>query len=370
MRIISPDKPVKCDQGTYQRWYHPFCRYVVSDYESLYLQQNTPHTNWTHSSFNPYERRPGGSDDLNGKKVCVYRHTAYGDQLMISSVPKYIKSMFPDAIVHLYCDEELVPMWRDNPYVGGSAIPIPIPFDVARGYDYHIFYEGMLENNGEPDQECCYDDFFRFFGHIDVPDFYKRPFFISHPSDYEFVNTFSEGWRSSKIMVYHQSPANRNRAYPFHLGADFIRMFLREKPEWKVIIVGDNQHGQIEIDDERVLNICGKTKLFRFLAPVLERCNLFVGPDSSIAHLVACFPHVPSVTLWGLFHPNDRVKYYPNSWPIFLKDVCPHAPCHNHDFNLPLGQCRHAKGFNPDWCSALAGITPEMIMKRCIEALR
>ena len=254
--------------------------------------------------------------------------------------------------------------------MGGTALPIPIPFDVARSYDYHIFYEGMLENNGEPDQECCYDDFFRFFGHNDVPNIYKRPYFQMQPTDYDFVNSLADEWRTGKIMVYHQSPANKNRAYPLHQGADFIRKFLAGRPEWKVIIVGDNQHGEIKIEDSRVLNICGKTKLFRFLAPVLEGCSLFVGPDSSLAHLAACFPHVPSVTLWGLFHPNDRVKYYPNSWPIFNKDGCPHAPCHNHDFQLPLLQCRNAKNFSQEWCSHLAGITPDQIVARCEEALR
>ena len=356
-----------------QIWYKPFCRYIVSDYEAHYLQvycQAT--TKWTESSFNPYERRYGGQN-LSGKKVAIYRHTAYGDQLMISSVPRYLKTLYPDATVHLYCDPLILDMWMGNPFLDNSALPIPIPFDVATSYDYHIFYEGMLENNGEPDQNCCYDDFFGMVGLNDVPPSFKRPYIVPLPGDYEWVNRSGIDLKG-KYMVYHISPANKNRAYPPDLGMKFIRMFLAELEftDWRVFLVGKNEHGiEYNIDDKRVVNLVGKTENFRCNIPIMEKASLFVGPDSSFLHLAACFPDVVSISLWGLFHPNDRAKYYPNHHPLFKPETCKFAPCHNHDFSLPLDKCTQALNWKDgaQYCAALSNIRPEDIMQKIVEVV-
>lgn len=372
MQIISPNKPVFATTKGVTVTYKPFCRYIVSDYEAMYLTQFAVSTKWSRSAFNSYEHRYGGQD-LNGKKVCIYRHTAYGDQLMVSAVPYYLKTLYPDAIVHLYCAPGIVDMWKNNPYVGGAAIPLPIPFDVARSYDYHIFYEGMLENNGEPDQNCCYDDFFSVIGLTDVPARFKRPHFIPRPEDMKGIEDLGLDL-SGKYLVYHLAPANKNRCYPPQKGVDFITMFLEEFKSWKVLIVGrvgeddawKSEYENIIPDRPNVVNLVNKTESFRQLVPIIQRASLVVCPDSSVLHLAACFPDVPVVSLWGIFHPNDRAKYYPNSFPIFKGDACPHAPCHNHDFRLPLEKCTQSRGWTDgqQYCQVLNAIEPEDIMKK------
>ena len=373
MRIISPNRPVMASDERRQIWYKPFCRYIVSDYEAAYLQRYCQATTtWTESSFNPFERRYGGQD-LTGKKVCIYRHTAYGDQLMISAVPRYLKTLYPTATVHLYCDPMILDMWNGNPFLDNSALPIPIPFDVATAYDYHIFYEGMLENNGEPDQNCCYDDFFGVIGLNGVPPQYKRPFIVPLPGDYLWTQREKIDL-GGKYMVYHVSPANKNRAYPPDQGQEFIGMFLDhpEFQDWRVLLVGKKEHGiEYKIDDKRVSNLVGRTHSFRDNIPIMEMASLFVGPDSSFLHLAACFPHVVSVSLWGLFHPNDRAKYYPNHHPLFRPEFCKFAPCHNHEFSLPSEKCTQAPFWKDgqQYCAALAAIKPSDIMDKIEEVL-
>lgn len=373
MRIISPDRPVIASDDKRQIWYKPFCRYIVSDYEAHYLLRHTAGTTrWTESSFNPYERRYGGQD-LTGKKVCIYRHTAYGDQLMISAVPRYLKTLYPNSTVHLYCDPVILDMWSGNPFLDNSALPIPIPFDVATSYDYHIFYEGMLENNGEPDQNCCYDDFFGMVGLLDVPPSFKRPYLAVLPRDYEWV-VKNKIDLSGKYMVYHTTPANKNRAYPPELGEYFIRMFLKEPKfiDWRVILVGKSEHGiEYGVEDPRVCNLVNKVSNFRDNIPIIERASLFVGPDSSFLHLAACFPDVVSVSLWGLFRPDDRAKYYPNHHPLFKPETCKFAPCHNHDFSLPLEKCVKASNWKDgqQYCAVLSNIRPQDIMQKLQEVL-
>jgi ADP-heptose:LPS heptosyltransferase len=368
MRIIMPDKLIKADSY----YFKPFCRYIVSDYELDTLLKFSPRTNWKWSSFNAWERRYSGQD-LNGKKVCVYRHNAWGDQLIASAIPRYIKTLYPDATVHLYCHPHVMALWLGNPYVEGSAISLPIPFEAAINYDYQVFYEGMLEGNSEPDQRCCYDDMFGWIGLDDVPTCYKRPCFFPRPEDYKYVKKSGIDLKK-KYMVYHMAPDNENRSYPPKKSKLFIEKFLAAFPVFNVIIVGMDKHKEYEEIlevfryDERVVNLIDKTPNFRDVFPIIERASLVICPDSAVMHMAAIFDQVPVISLWGLFAPHDRIAYYPNNFPLFHPEACPHAPCRDHNFFLPLENCKDATEHRDKerikWCCALDAITPEEIVER------
>jgi ADP-heptose:LPS heptosyltransferase len=372
MRIVKPDKLVKASSGIL---YKPFNRYVVSDFEHLYLDDHTPNTEWEWSSFNPWERRYGGQN-LTGKRVLVYRHSAYGDQLMVSAIPHYLKTMCPDARVDLYCDPVVMDLWAGCPYVEGSAIPIPIPFDaVQHEYDYHIMYEGMMEANGEWDQYNAYDDMFGVLG-LDPPNKFKRPFVTVRPEDSKGINEAGLDL-NMKYMVYHLAPANMNRCYPILHGMKFLREFLSVYPDWNAIVVGimpkGNFYNQYIVNKPlaRCIDLVNRTEKFRTLVPIIERASLVVCPDSSVLHLAAAFPDVPIVSLWGLFGPEDRAKYYTNNHSVWKPSTCPHAPCHNHDFNLPLTKCEDAGGYHEDqqYCRVLESIELEEILAATMEAV-
>lgn len=366
MRIASPNRYILVDDGHYL----PFNRYVVCEADFALLTERTPNTNWLWSSFNSYERRYGGQD-LNGKTVCIYRHAAFGDQLIVSAVPHYLKARYPEARIHLYCHASVHSLWHYNPFVDGAALPLPMPFDAVREYDYHIFFEGMLEGNSEKDQGCCYDDMFNFIGCRNVPDSFKRPYFETRPEDYI---EFNRCGIKRKYLLYHLSPANPNRMYPWDQGMKFIKLFHQQFPDWNVVIVGKKTLATGRTLDVRVsefmevggypwlIDLTDKTSSFRQLAPFIENASCVVCPDSSVLHLAACYPDVPTYSLWGVFHPDDRAKYYTNVRTLTAFQVCPHAPCRNHNFELPMQDCAHAQGTTTEYCRALAAITPEELL--------
>ena len=67
------------------------------------------------------------------------------------------------------------------------------------------------------------------------------------------------------------------------------------------------------------------------------------------------------------------MKYYPNSYPIYKQEVCPHSPCHDHNFHLPKQQCVEAVGSpekeNVEFCNVLNAITPKDIIDKVKEIL-
>lgn len=186
-----------------------------------------------------------------------------------------------------------------------------------------------------------------------------------------------------KYLVYHMAAANPVRTYPPELGAKFLNLFHREFREWIIKIVGRNDRvNRLEpgnnINEEEVLKQhleigpwieCPETKNFNELKPIIRNAGLVVCPDSSISHLVAAYPEVPAISLWGPFHPDDRAKYYTNHTKLFGSG-CDHAPCRCHDFQLPINKCRLG-GDGPwlmagdktlGWCNALGSIQPETIL--------
>lgn len=359
----------------------PFVRYVLPAGPAQHFAAGlrAKAIGYTMSVFNAYAR-PYGGTDLNGKRLAFYRHAAFGDQLMATSVPVYLKHLFPNAQIDVYCSPEVIEVWNGLPV---RAFPAPITLEAARAYDAHLFYDQMLEEDREPDQDNAYDSLFRFAGLSDVPDIFKRPKVVSLESDLEELGNLNvQEWLPEKYLVYQLGAGNANRSYPMEQGREFIRRFLEAFTDWHVIVVGTDRRGDLAQLlgagpdlaplPKRTINLVNGLKRFRSLIPLVQRAGLVVCPDSSIGHLAAAFPQVPVISLWGLFAPNDRVKYYANHHALWPREVCPFAPCHNHDFKLPQEKCELATNATPGeqkWCNVLRAVSPERILEKATQIL-
>lgn len=361
----------------------PFVRYVLpAGPAQAYAKAMTASAaKFSMSVFNAYARPYGGSD-LNGKRLALYRHAAFGDQLMVTSVPVYLRHLYPQAAIDVYCSASVLPLWRGLPV---RAFAAPLTFEAARTYDFHLFYDQMLEEDREPDQANAYDSLFAFAGHGDAPDCFKRPKVVETATDaQELLDRLPMApavLADGKTLVYQLGAANPNRTYPPEFGAEFVEAFLCEFPAWRVVVVGLDKEGKdwsrffdsvpALKSNGRCLDLVNRLRQFRSLIPLVRQAGLVVCPDSSIGHLAAAFPKVPVISLWGLFAPADRAKYYPNHRALWPREVCPHAPCHNHDFALPLKLCRDATNAmpKPESCAVLRAISPRKLLETAREIL-
>lgn len=349
----------------------PFTRYVVPDsighqaIEFLRGKQTAVEA----SSFNSYERRFSGSAK-EGQSVLLYRHDAYGDQLMATAIPSIIMRRNFDVRVDVCCSSGVMDIWKGLPV---EVIPAPMLFEAVVGYNYHIMYDSMLEANSERDQNNCYDDLLAWVG-IDpttVEPQEKRPQIRLIPSDTQELEAMGFDFNRPFVLIQ-LGAANPNRSYPYENTLRLIEM-LSEKIG--VILVGkepDPSKTALFGPRNNFLNLVNNIKSFRSLLPLIAFAKCVVCPDSSVGHAAAAFPKVPVVSLWGLFDPNDRVKYYENHHPIFPKEICPHAPCRNHEFQLPQTKCKDATNstLGPQkYCNVLKSITPEEIFKKVVSLI-
>lgn len=371
MKVLSSPEMVRIDSIMMA----PFARYVVPDdvAKNIAVRLTEAKSTFTVSSFNPYEKRYGGQDG-RGKKLAFFRHNAWGDQLMATAVVNALQTLKPDLRVDVYCSPTVISMWNGIT----RAYPAPMLFDAIKAYDYHVFYEGMLENNWENDQENAIDDMISFLG-IDpseVPDGLKVPVVALREADYEELKKLKLNLDTPYIVVQLQA-SNPNRTYPPRQTAEMCRMILEKWPDMSIFLVGVDAGNKLQegigtlTSKKRFHNLVNRLNEFRSIIPLVKHAKGVVCPDSSIGHLAGAFSDVPAVSLWGLFNPNDRVKYYKNHLPIFNGGVCPYAPCHNHQFELPQEKCKDATNASQGkqkWCNALKSITPQQIVDRLEEA--
>ena len=150
----------------------PGCRYVVPDAEARNLHDGlAPDDVYSVSGWNSYNRPPSA----DSRRIVVYRHSAWGDQLMTTAIVKLLKDRCPKARVDVYCAAKMLPVWAHS--YADHAYPTPLTFDSCCWYDSHVLLENMLEANSEPDQGNAYDSMLGYAGFdpAKVDAFYKRP---------------------------------------------------------------------------------------------------------------------------------------------------------------------------------------------------
>lgn len=347
--------------------YIPFNRYVCTDAHFIHLAKAVVGQGGivrSQSSFNSYEKRYGGQD-LNGRTVAVYRHTAFGDQLIVTGLMAYLKATYPRCRLLYFSSPDTFECWRNNPhieYCGG-----PMPFETTRNVDYHIFLESMFESDGEVDQMNCYDSMLQFCGinPETVLPLYKRPKIFFSSTEVRKMREITRAY--DNYILYHWNPSNPNRMYAPEDSIAMLQGLRQRLPGFNIVVVGS---GEADIPEmEGVYNLVGKTSTFREATYYVAKSKLVIGPDSSIAHVAGAFQNLPCISLWGLFHPNDRVRYYENHYAITGFEACPHAPCRNHDFHLPQSKCRDcANHIEPaEFCNALRSINPAHIVDTAVE---
>jgi ADP-heptose:LPS heptosyltransferase len=363
----------------------PCCRYVMSDslfravvagLTELALREN-PGAEVTEgqfvrsfSIFTAYERRYGGQD-LNGRRLAIYRENGFGDNLMITGLTGYLKTQYPSATIDVYALPRVAAAWQGN--TDANFLDVCPPFDALRnGYDYHLMCEGLIENDAEPEQLNAYDGLFQFAGIYpkSVPRNFKRPQIFWTPQDIHAESEWAHLGPKEKAIVWHWNPSGMVRQYPYEMARKAIALLAERHP---VVVVGDTDGGvePLGMSNLNIHDWLNRTTSFRSILPMIKNSLAVVCPDSSVLHAASAFPDVPVIGLWGPFDPQDRAKYYSNHTPLEAFHVCPSAPCRTQRSALPVDRCRQATNYEEGtgFCSAMAAIEPERIVAEVLKRI-
>lgn len=370
MVIVSYDQ--FADMAGWQ--FLPRTRYVMGETLFRRIQKSMAEANegrdpvLTWSVANSYERRYSGQD-ANGRRIAIYRESAFGDAMIVTGLAHHIKTLFPDCQIDIHSVPQMLGVWVNNTDV--NFLGVPLSFDAMRGSDYHILLEGMIENDSEPEQQNCYDALYDFCGlaHFHVPSEHKRPWLVWGPQDEAACKQWKDA-KPWKYVLWHVTPSSAPRIYPPHLQEQAIAAIAEHID---VVLVGRQDNAPMpKVSHPRVHDWTQRTAQWRSLLPMIREASCVVAPDSSVLHATAAFPDVPLVGLWGPFHPNDRAKYYSNHHAIHAHETCPYAPCRMQRNEFPVHKCVSAKnhdGPSELWCCALKNIPFERIVEKVVSLI-
>jgi ADP-heptose:LPS heptosyltransferase len=321
------------------------------------------------------------------KRVLFYRNRGYGDQLMMSAVPRFFREIL-GADSHVLSDKVHEPVWAYNPYIGGVPLSVPMHLDTvwrANGarpfFDGAFFIESASEWDNDQEQPNVYDRLFGLMG-LDpsrIPAKFKRPVFSLHNEDIDKrlawlkqVGSATQTDLTQGYIFVQLRATNKVRSIPLKTGA-MVLQALNDIAEKKslTVLVADNEPlsgelAQVVAKLPRVKNVATAINNIRLLGSVIGGSMLVVGPDSMALHFAAAF-ELPALGIWGPFSPESRTKYYPNQVHLWHKELCNSSPCFNYLPELPVSKC--PRGIAQRTCEVYEGVTYQEVYDAVLSLL-
>lgn len=302
---------------------------------------------------NIYKRYAG--QDLNGKKILVFRTGGIGDILFLNAPLRYLKKKYPTCFLRVAsgCKQSL-----ENVPEIDELYDMPFDADILKTSDYVLYFQGILESSSEQSKIThAVDMFYSYFGidstHFPAED--KRPKLFFKKEEMDWMNqTFSKrGIKDTDYVVGIQMETSAPvRNFPKEKLKTIIDI-LSQEDGIKIVLIGTEQH---EIMGNFLrgsnTNVLLATRYsVRESIVLANRYNIIVSPDTFMVQVAGALEK-PLIGLYGPFPSDVRMKYFKNAIGLDPSVVC--SPCFKHDFRPCI------KG-NPSPCFSL--ITPEDVLQ-------
>ena len=274
--------------------------------------------------------------DWHDKRVVLSVHPSggagFGDELMSGCLTRYFKEIL-GAHPFQVSNPILAEIWAANPFVTGPPIFFPTTLEPLTGsdeeppfFDWSLFVEGVdgKAGWGFSDTECTYDALFRFAG-VDpgtvAPEF-KRPVFRLNRTRIAERDDWLKQIGVRRYFVLQLTCQDEFRTFPLDLVERVLEVASVEAARRDAtVLCVKNSAFNPEIaalikKTPHAVNLEKQLSTVTHFAELIAGASLFIGPDSSGLHFAAAF-ETPALGLWGLLHPDLRVKYYKKQVHIY-----------------------------------------------------
>lgn len=291
-----------------------------------------------------------------------------GDIIMTLPVLEAIKKYYPHYVVDYACPDEFLPLLKNNPFTqnlfsvgAGNPNNYEITLDMTREC---IQYEGRTM----PDVKLNRSEIFGKLAGIKPADMPRTKLFLSDPQIHAGHHIdFKRSAQESRLLEF-DGLSNKQmvigicllssssvRSYPH--GEELIENLLIEYPDALLCLF--QKVDKVNFNHDRLLKFTDFS--FADLMTIINRCDLFVGPDTGLTHIASSL-RVPTIWLFTHIDGKVRTRGYDTSSivqrtppPCELSDPCWYQfPCD------PERTQREVEGAPP---CAMA-LSPEMVMNK------
>ena len=277
-------------------------------------------------------------EDLNGKKLVVFRNGGIGDLLFISASLKKLKEKYPDASITLITNGYYAKLLKcDASYEMGT---FPLLEEKVQEFDYCLYFQSLIESNPSAEHENAYDLFAKAC-HLDPSVDYKPAVNIStfdlerakvaKLSAIEFYQQNVEFVPDQDIIhVCIQIAASvTKRSIPLPVYVNLMNALPKNYVFW--FFGSENQNGMINDLIQNVPQVAGRIfngsetmPTLTQMAAFLSIADLVIGPDSSLLHIAGALD-TPLIGLYGPFPSALRIATYKNAVGIDSNSNCEFA---------------------------------------------
>lgn len=290
--------------------------------------------------------KPYNGQDLNNKKLLIWRTGGIGDLLFINPIIRFLKEIYPTCKISLACGPQYKPMVEtfdgiDNLY------DLPFNATILFDNDYHAIFEGVIERTREAERTNAYVLFAKSLG-LNIPVEKLIPHQKPKDDKVEECKKILEEWNiSDKSFVVLQPRASSPIRTP---RTDFWKQIINKLIDLDYnIVLTDSPHQKDKLDKfilelknkDRVFNFCGHSTSLDYTIALSSLSNLIIATDSALIHIGASLGK-KVFGIYGPFPGAIRMTTYPNcDWIEPTGYKC--CPCFQHG-HLP---CQYSKNSHP-----------------------
>jgi ADP-heptose:LPS heptosyltransferase len=291
--------------------------------------------------------RPYLGQNLDGKRILVFRTGGIGDLLFIQPNLRYLKEKYPTCHISFACGPQYQPM-LDNWDCIDELVDLPYSLNKLTKSNYHVLFEGVIERCRQAESENAYNLFSRWMG-LDLPDELLIPKQEPKAELVEKCRGILEEWRIPEkkyvVMQLRASSPIRSPRPEF-----WWKLANKLTEQGHHILLTDNPRQADKVDEfikmiyrkDMIHNFCSKSEDIAHSIAAISLAEGVIATDSAMNHIAASVD-VPALGIMGPFPGYIRFKTYPKMDWIDSKRNCCHCFIHGH---RPCSQAS-GDGFSP-----------------------
>lgn len=260
--------------------------------------------------FKEYFNRYKGQD-LNGKKILIWRTGGLGDIIVIQSVLKAIKDKFPESYIIFGTSPNIKDIFNCFPKNLADEIhDVPFKLDLLKKCHYHMNFMSAIENCIES-QKYNYFDVFQKMSCLD----YNSDLYLSELRSNKVL--MKQLRIPKKTVLIHMAASTRLRSIDPIKWANIINILIDRGYSVGII---DSFENRVEVD--KFINVFVKPKnpfkVFNFAnvsnslmkaVAIADSCIGTISIDSSFTHITAAL-NKPGITICGPYPSYNVVGKY------------------------------------------------------------
>lgn len=313
--------------------------YVMSDTDIAQFKNIAPEKIGDITDFKE-AYRPYKGEDLSGKTLLTLRSGGIGDLLFMTPAIKHIKSKYKDCKIMSAAGFSYKDVLFNNPYID-ELYSMPFSTRILDMADYHLMFEGLIENNILAQSINAYDLFTETFkiNSSSLTREEKQPIIVLKDEESEWAEKFlSQHLGTKRLLVGMQiETSTERRTFPNDKTIQLMKILFDE--DFNIVVFGGMR--QIPLaesflmelkkfhEDKRIIFLPLFNLTLRHNIALASKADIHINPDSAFVHIAAAF-NIPQIGLYGPFPSKVRMYHFNNAIGLNAQVAC--APCFKHGY--------------------------------------